>query len=113
MKIYRKQNTNQETKMIIASHVLGAIQQPSSVNTVVSTVVVELLDSTTTINNTLHALLLFFIKYIVYVFLNMMRFVGSWDSICLPSFMFLRGVVSEICVLNGKKDNLGNLLISV
>ena len=33
----------------------------------------------------------------------MTRFVGSQDSICLPSFMSLSTVVSEICLLNGKK----------
>ena len=48
-------------------------------------------------------LLLFFMKYIVYVFLNMTRFVGSQDSIYLPSFMSFSAVVSEICLLNGKK----------
>ena len=42
-------------------------------------------------------------KYIVYIFLNMMRFMESQDSICLPSFMSFSAVVSEICLLNGKK----------
>ena len=46
-------------------------------------------------------------KYIVYIFLNMTRFVGSQDSIiCLPSFMSFSAVVSEICLLNRKKNNL-------
>ena len=42
-------------------------------------------------------------KYIVYTFLNMTRFVRSQDFISLPSFMFLSAVVSEIRELNGKK----------
>ena len=45
----------------------------------VSTSVVELLDSTTicmSINIGQDCLLLFFMKYIVYIFLNMTRFVG-------------------------------------
>ena len=42
-------------------------------------------------------------KYIVYIFLNMTRFMGSQGSICLPSFMSFSAVVSEICLLNGKK----------
>ena len=33
----------------------------------------------------------------------MTRFMGSQHSICLPSFMFINAVVSEICLLNGKK----------
>ena len=42
-------------------------------------------------------------KYIVYIFLNMTRFMGSQDSIYLPSFMSFSSVVSEIWLLNGKK----------
>ena len=33
----------------------------------------------------------------------MTRFVGSQDTIYLPSFMSFSAVVSEICLLNGKK----------
>ena len=51
-------------------------------------------------------LLLFFMKYIVYIFLNMTRFVGSLGYICLPSFMSFSAVVSEICILNQNNNNL-------
>ena len=43
-------------------------------------------------------------KYIVYIFPNMTRFVGV-IGLCLPSFMSFSAVVSEICLLNGKKKN--------
>ena len=36
----------------------------------------------------------------------MTRYVGSQDSIYLPSFMSFSAVVSEICLLNGKNNNL-------
>ena len=36
----------------------------------------------------------------------MMRFMESQDSICLPSFTSFSAVVSGICLLNGKKNNL-------
>ena len=42
-------------------------------------------------------------KYIVYIFPNMTRFVGV-IGLCLPSFMSFSAVVSEICLLNGKKN---------
>ena len=35
-------------------------------------------------------------KYMVYIFLNITRFVGSQDSIYLSSFMSFSAVVSEI-----------------
>ena len=39
----------------------------------------------------------------------MTTFVGSQDSIYLPSFMSFSAVVSEICLLNGKKKKKKNL----
>ena len=36
-----------------------------------------------------------FMKYIVYIFLNMMRLVGWLDYICLPIYMSFSAMVSD------------------
>ena len=71
----------------------------------VSTSFVELLNSKTicmSINNTLADIVVFHEVY--YLHVNMTTFVESQDSICLPSFISISALVSEICLLNGKKN---------